>query len=127
MIKDNRMIYPPISELTDDNRHNRYELVIAVAKGARRVTGEYLEMRARAEKMINDKETDKPLLSLIDAEYRDQKAVRIAITRLHEGKYQMLSAEEAAAKALADAEAELATEAAADTDTDTDTDPDSED
>ncbi len=100
MIKDNRMIYPPISELTDNNRHNRYELVIAVAKGARRVTGEYLEMRARAEKMIGDKETDKPLLSLIDAEYRDQKAVRIAISRLHEGKYRMVSPEEAAALAL---------------------------
>ncbi len=99
MIKDNRMIYPPIAELTDNNRHNRYELVIAVAKGARRVTGEYLEMRARAEKMIGDKETDKPLLSLIDAEYRDQKAVRIAISRLHEGKYRMLSPEEAAALA----------------------------
>ena len=96
MINDNRMIYPPISELTDNNTRNRYELVIAVAKGARLVTGEYLEMRARAEKMIGDKETDKPLLNLIDAEYRDQKPVRIAITRLHEGKYQILTEEEAA-------------------------------
>lgn len=103
MIKDNRMIYPPIAELTDNNQRNRYELVIAVAKGARRVTGEYLEMRARAEKMIGDKETDKPLLSLIDAEYRDQKAIRIAISRLHEGKYKMLSAEEAAALAAEEA------------------------
>lgn len=99
MIKDNRMIYPPISELTHGEQHNRYELVIAVAKGARRVTSEYLEMRARAEKMINDKETDKSLLSLIDAEYRDQKAVRIAISRLHEGKYEMLNPEELAARA----------------------------
>ena len=90
MIKDNRMIYPPISELTDGNRHNRYELVIAVAKGARKVTSEYLEMRARAEKMISDKETDKSILALIDEEYRDQKPVRIAITRLHEGKYEMV-------------------------------------
>ena len=48
MSKDNRMIYPPIPELTGDN-HNRYELVIAVAKGARKVTDEYLEMRARRE------------------------------------------------------------------------------
>ena len=89
MIHDNRMIYPPIPELTDNNRRNRYELVIAVAKGARRVTEEYLEMRGRAEKMIGDKETDKPLLSLIDEEYRDQKPVRIAISRLHDGKYRM--------------------------------------
>jgi DNA-directed RNA polymerase subunit K/omega len=97
MIKDNRMIYPPISELTDKGQHNRYELVIAVAKGARKVTSEYLEMRGRAEKMISDRETEKSLLSLIDAEYRDQKAVRIAITRLHEGKYKMLNPAELAA------------------------------
>lgn len=102
MIKDNRMIYPPIAELTDGDRHNRYELVIAVAKGARKVTSEYLEMRARAEKMINDKETDKSILSLIDAEYRDQKAVRIAITRLHEGKYYMLNEEEQAEEKAAE-------------------------
>jgi len=99
MIKDNRMIYPPIAELTDGERHNRYELVIGVAKGARKVTSEYLEMRARAEKMISDRETEKSLLSLIDAEYRDQKAVRIAITRLHEGKYEMLTPAEIAAEA----------------------------
>ena len=101
MTRDNRMIYPPIPELTGDN-HNRYELVIAVAKGARKVTDEYLEMRARAEKMIEDKETDKSILALIDAEYRDQKAVRIAISRLHEGKYTMLTPEEQAAEAEAE-------------------------
>lgn len=99
MIKDNRMIYPPIAELTDGGAHNRYELVIAVAKGARRVTNEYLSMRASAEQMINDKETDKPILSLIDPEYREQKPVRIAITRLHEGKYRMLNPAEQAAEA----------------------------
>ncbi|MCQ2386404.1 MAG: DNA-directed RNA polymerase subunit omega [Clostridia bacterium] len=92
MIKDNRMIYPPIPELTGD-AFNRYELVIGVAKGARQVTDEYLAMRERAERMINDKETDKPILSLIDEEYRDQKPIRIAITRLHEGKYRMQQGE----------------------------------
>ena len=70
-----------------------------MAKGARKVTDEYLEMRARAEQMINDKETDKSILALIDAEYRDQKAVRIAISRLHEGKYTMLTPAEQAALA----------------------------
>lgn len=104
MTQDNRMIYPPIPELTENYKHNRYELVIAVAKGARRVTSEYLEMRQRAEKMISDKETEKSILSLIDAEYRDQKAVRIAISRLHEGKYRMMNPEELAAAEKADAE-----------------------
>lgn len=87
MIRDNRMIYPPISELTEGGEFNRYELVIGVAKGARKVTDEYLEMREEAERKINEKETDKPLLSLIDQEYREEKPVRIAITRLHDGKY----------------------------------------
>ena len=90
MTQDNRMIYPPIPELTENYKHNRYELVIAVAKGARRVTSEYLEMRQRAEKMISDKETEKSILSLIDAEYRDQKAVKIAISRLCDGRFRMV-------------------------------------
>ena len=89
MIKDNRMIYPPIPELTENYRHNRYELVIAVAKGAHKVTGEYLSMRANAERMIAEEKVDKPMLTLIDPEYRDQKAIRIAISRLHEGKYRI--------------------------------------
>ena len=95
MIKDNRMIYPPIPELTENHRHNRYELVIAVAKGAHKVTGEYLSMRANAERMIAEEKVDKPMLTLIDPEYRDQKAIRIAISRLHEGRYRMQSAPEA--------------------------------
>ena len=87
-IRDNSMIYPPMDTLTR-GEFNRYELVIATAKGARVVTEEYIEMRSKAEKMKADKETDKPLLSLIDNEYRDQKPVRIAITRLQDGKYSM--------------------------------------
>ena len=89
MIKDNRMIYPPISELTEGGKHNRYELVIGVAKCARIVTDEYVEMRARAQKMIDNHETEKPLASLIEAEYRDQKAVKIAIGRIHKGEYRL--------------------------------------
>ena len=88
------MIYPPIPELTDNNRHNRYELVIAVAKGAHLVTNEYLQLRAEAEQKIAEEKVDKPMLNLIDPEYRDQKAIRIAISRLHEGKYRMQSASE---------------------------------
>ena len=94
MIKDNRVIYPPIPELTDNYRHNRYELVIAVAKGAHLVTNEYLQLRAEAEQKIAEEKVDKPMLNLIDPEYRDQKAIRIAISRLHEGKYRMQSAGE---------------------------------
>ena len=82
------MIKPTIAELTKEEM-NRYELVIAIAKSARRVTDEYVEQRARADRMIANRETEKPLASLIDSEYRDQKAVKIAITRLAEGRYKM--------------------------------------
>lgn len=101
MIKDNRMIYPPIPELTENNKHNRYELVIAVAKGAHLVTNEYLEMRSEAEQKIAEDKVDKPLLSMIDSEYRDQKAIRIAISRLHEGKYRMMNEADMAASEAA--------------------------
>ncbi|MBR7094720.1 MAG: hypothetical protein IKC73_00710 [Clostridia bacterium] len=82
------MIKPSIAELTKGN-FNRYELVIGAAKCARRVTDEYVEQRARADRMIANRETEKSLASLIDGEYRDQKAVKIAITRLAEGRYKM--------------------------------------
>lgn len=110
-IRDNRMIYPPMEELTKQGEFNRYELVVATAKGARVVTDEYIEMRSKAEKMISEKETDKPLFSLIDGEYRDQKAVRIAITRLQEGKYAMERPTEGAEEEAAEAEEETATDA----------------
>jgi DNA-directed RNA polymerase subunit K/omega len=109
-IRENNMISPPMDTLTHQGEFNRYELVIATAKGARVVTEEYIEMRSKAEKMKSDKETDKPLLSLIDGEYRDQKPVRIAITRLQDGKYSMErpaeeeTEEEGAAEAEAPAE-----------------------
>ena len=82
------MIKPSIAELTKGN-FNRYELVIGAAKCARRVTDEYVEQRARADRMIANRETEKPLAALIDSEYRDQKAVKIAINRLADGRYQM--------------------------------------
>ena len=92
------MIKPSISELTK-GKFNRYELVIAAAKCARRVTDEYVEQRARAERMISNHETEKPLASMIDSEYRDQKAVKIAINRLAGGRYKMYRASEEPATA----------------------------
>ncbi len=82
------MIKPSIKELTRGEL-NRYELVIGAAKCARLVTDEYVEQRARADRMIANRETDKPLASLIEPEYRDQKAVKIAIGRLATGRYKL--------------------------------------
>ena len=87
------MIYPTIDELTK-GEFNRYELVVGVAKCARIVTDEYVEMRNAAQKLIDNHETDKTLAALIDPEYKDQKAVKIAIKRLEEGKFQMRRPEE---------------------------------
>jgi DNA-directed RNA polymerase subunit K/omega len=82
------MIYPTIDELTK-GKFNRYELVVGVSKCARIVTDEYVEMRAKAQKMIDNRETDKPLAALIDPEYKDQKAVKIAIAKMQNGRFEM--------------------------------------
>ncbi len=87
------MIYPTIDELTHGD-FNRYELVIGVAKCARIVTDEYVEMRAKAQRMIDNRETEKPLSALIDPEYKDQKAVKIAIAKLSSGRFKMAHPEE---------------------------------
>ena len=87
------MIYPTIDQLTK-GECNRYELVVGVAKCARIVTDEYVEMRAKAQKMIDNHETDKPLSALIDPEYKDQKAVKIAIADLEAGRFRMVRPEE---------------------------------
>ena len=83
------MIYPTADQLTE-GKFNRYELVVGVAKCARIVTDEYIEMRARAQKMIDNHETEKPLAALIDPEYKDQKAVKIAIAGLENGRFKLV-------------------------------------
>ena len=88
------MIYPTIDQLTKGEL-NRYELVVGVAKCARIVTDEYIEMRTRAQKMIDNHETEKPLAALIDPEYKDKKAVKIAIAKLEEGRFKLVRPENA--------------------------------
>lgn len=80
------MIKPSVEELTQ-GKYNRFTLVLATAKSARMVTDEYIAQREKAEQMLLKKETDKPLSALIPKEYRDDKAVKTAIRRLHEGDY----------------------------------------
>ena len=83
----NNMITPSLDSLTQNNKYNRYTLVIAVAKCARKVTDEYVAQREEAERMLANKETDKSLAALIKKDYRDEKAVRIGINRLSNGEY----------------------------------------
>lgn len=88
------MIYPTITELTKDE-FNRYELTIATAKCARIITDEYVKQREAAEKAATgNKENDRNLMNMINKEYRDEKAVKNAINRIHSGKYAIVRTED---------------------------------
>ena len=100
------MIYPTISELTKDE-FNRYELALATAKCARMITDEYVKQREAAEKAsTGNKEADKSLINMINKEYRDEKAVKNAINRIHNGEYTLVrkEAEEVSVEAVAEAD-----------------------
>lgn len=84
------MIYPTIKDLTK-GEFNRYELSLATARCARIVTDEYAKQREAAEKsQTGNKETDKPIHTMIDKELRDEKAVKTAIKRIYEGEYNIV-------------------------------------
>ena len=97
------MIYPSIAELTKDKDINRYTLVIAAAKSARVITDEYVRQREYAEKLALSKEADKSknVATLIRKEYRDEKAVKLAVEGLHSGDFRIVSEEETAAEEVA--------------------------
>ena len=87
------MLYPTISELTKDE-YNRYELALATAKCARIITNEYVKQREAAEKAATgNKEADRNLINMINKEYRDEKAVKNAITRINSGEYKIVRVE----------------------------------
>ena len=88
------MLYPTITELTKDE-FNRYELALATAKCARIITNEYVKQREAAEKAATgNKETDRNLIKMINKEYRDEKAVKNAISRISSGEYRIVRCEE---------------------------------
>lgn len=120
------MLYPTIDELTK-GEFNRYELALATAKCARIITDEYVSQHEAATRSLTgNKETDRPLNTMIDRELRDEKAVKVAIGRLHAGRFEISldgpfadeetveeTVEETAEEAV-EAAAEEAVEAAAD-------------
>ena len=100
------MLYPTIDQLTKDE-FNRYELALAAAKCARILTDEYVEQREAAERAsTGNKEADRNLINMINKEYRDEKAVKLAITRLHNGSYKMVRGEMSAEEETETADAE---------------------
>ena len=87
------MIYPTITELTKEE-FNRYELTLATAKCARIITDEYVQQREAAEKeALENKEAGRNLIAKINKEYRDEKAVKNAIGRIHRGEYKRIHKE----------------------------------
>ena len=84
------MINPSVNELAAKGHLNRYELVIATAKCARKITDEYVAQRELAERAIQNKETEKSIAQLVKKEFRDDKAVRTAINRINDGSYEIL-------------------------------------
>ena len=120
------MLHPTIEELTK-GEYNRYELALATAKCARLITDEYVRQHDAAEKSITgNKETDRPLNTMIDRELRDEKAVHVAVNRLYAGEYVIdlhaneASDEEVALEEETAAEADLFENVAEDTESDAD-------
>lgn len=88
------MLYPTIDQLTKDE-FNRYELALATAKCARVLTDEYAEQREAIEKSsTGNKETDRNLINALNKQYREEKAVKNAITRIHNGAYKIVRVED---------------------------------
>ena len=120
------MLHPTIEELTK-GEYNRYELALATAKCARLITDEYVRQHDVAEKSITgNKETDRPINTMIDKELRDEKAVHVAVNRLYAGEYVIdlhaneASDEEVALEEETAAEADLFETVAEDTESDAD-------
>ena len=107
------MLHPTIEELTQ-GKYNRYELALATAKCARLITEEYVHQHEAAERSITgNKETDRPINTMIDRELRDEKAVKVAIGRLYRGEYAIDEHANDQPAAEAEAEGEVTEEAAA--------------
>ena len=83
------MMYPTTEQITKLGG-DRYLVTIAAAKGARKITEEYVAQREAAEKLI----ATKTLYALIDADIRDDKAVKTSIKRLMSGRYQIVTPKE---------------------------------
>ena len=84
------MLYPTIDQLTKDE-FNRYELALATAKCARKLTDEYVEKKDAIEKSaVSAKDVDRNLINALNKEYREEKAVKNAISKIHDGSYKIV-------------------------------------
>lgn len=101
------MLRPTIAELTK-GEINRYELAVATAKCARAINDEYIKQKEAADKAALAGK-DASVTVTVDQVLADTKAVRVAIDRIHEGRYKIVKLDEAADVAE-EAQAEAETE-----------------
>ena len=83
------MVKPSLAKLMEKENVNRYALVVATAKCAREITDEYVRQREYVEKN-GGKDADKNATSVINAKYRDEKAVQNAIEELYNDEYRIV-------------------------------------
>ena len=87
------MLHPTIDELTNQE-FNRYELALATAKCARMITDEYVRQKEAAERaMGNSKDADRSVINKLNKEYREEKAIKNALTMIKSGEYKLVRVE----------------------------------
>ena len=92
------MLHPTIDELTTQD-FNRYEIALATAKCARILTDEYVRQKEAAEKAIgNAKDADRSVINKLNKEYREEKALKNALTMIKSGEYVLVRIDESAEK-----------------------------
>ena len=90
------MLKPTIEQLTQ-GKFNRYQLAIATAKCARIITDDYVHQRREAEKRLTNNSTKEERQfaeSLVNADYRDKKAVKLAIDKIYNGEFVIVESNE---------------------------------
>ena len=98
------MLRPTIAELTK-GEINRYELAIATAKCARAINNEYVKQREAVEKAALAGKDAVTTVS-VDPVLADTKAVRVAIDRIYEGRYNIVKLSDEDVKATEEEAAE---------------------
>lgn len=87
------MLHPTINELTNQD-FNRYEIALAAAKCARKITDEYVTQKEAAERaMGNSKDADRSVINKLNKEYREEKALKNALTMIKSGEYKLVRIE----------------------------------
>ena len=78
-----------INKFAEDQGINRYELVIATAKCARRITDDFI-LQKELEERVEGRDLDKPIPVLVSDEFKDEKPVQSAVDLLTGGEFRIV-------------------------------------